>query len=300
MGREEKTDIIEKNTDIIIETIKKHLPKTEEEWELVGFVNKRNDVFTFGNDSKILGRLFEVITFDALEKSAHELGYKLGMSEMQTVYPDYYFFDENNKKIGIDVKTTYRRSENAKFGFTGGSFTSFMRNGSKNILGHYDDYISHYILGVVYVREEHPTLGKVDLDRRTSIIPAYKDVEVFVQEKYRICGDKKGSGNTDNIGTIKANNIRPFEYGAGPFSYLGEDIFNHYWINHPRYTDTKETKKSLYNDIPSYLDWLDRNNSKNVDCLRKKYSEYLHDYKEQSKLGYIDYWYEFSKFDLSN
>ncbi|AXY26771.1 restriction endonuclease [Suicoccus acidiformans] len=280
---------MQKHTDIIISTITKHLPTTEEEWELVGFVNKKDDIYTFGNDSKILGRLFEVITFDALEKSANELGFQLGMSEKQTVYPDYYFFDSIGNKIGIDVKTTYRRSEKAKFGFTGGSFTSFMRNGTKNIVGHYDDYKAHYILGVVYVREEKPTHGRVKLDKRTGIIPAYKDVEVFVQEKFRICGDKKGSGNTDNIGTIKASNIQPFVYGAGPFSYLGEDVFNHYWTNHPRYTDSKEVRDSLFTDLSSYISWIRKTDSKQASILQDKYDQYLVDYRKQTELGNIDY-----------
>ncbi|MDU0403410.1 Type-2 restriction enzyme EcoRV [Lactococcus lactis] len=61
--------------------------------------------------------------------------------------------------------------------------------------------------------------GKISLKDVETIIPAYKNIEVFVQEKFRICGDKKGSGNTDNIGTIKANSIEPFVFGAGPFLF---------------------------------------------------------------------------------
>ncbi|WP_332058472.1 type II restriction endonuclease, partial [Streptococcus canis] len=239
-------------TDKIIETITKYLPKDENEWELVGFVNKKKEIYTFGSDSKIIGRLFEVIAFEALNNSAIELGYTLHESDQQTVYPDFYFVKPNGRKIAVDIKTTYRRSEKAKFGFTGGSFTSFMRNGTKNIVGNYSDYDGHYILGVVYTRETNPTTGKVAFENLDSIIPAYKNIEIFVQEKYRICGDKKGSGNTDNIGTITSASIKPFVYGAGPFSILGKDTFHDYWVNHPRYTDSKEKKQSLYNNIDTY------------------------------------------------
>ncbi|WP_332058404.1 type II restriction endonuclease, partial [Streptococcus canis] len=71
-------------TDKIIETITKYLPKDENEWELVGFVNKKKEIYTFGSDSKIIGRLFEVIAFEALNNSAIELGYTLHESDQQT------------------------------------------------------------------------------------------------------------------------------------------------------------------------------------------------------------------------
>ena len=64
-------------TDKIIDTIAKYLPKNENEWELVGFINKKKEIYTFGSDSKIIGRLFEVIAFEALQRSANELGYTL-------------------------------------------------------------------------------------------------------------------------------------------------------------------------------------------------------------------------------
>lgn len=269
------------HNDIIIETINKYLPKNEYEWELVGFINKDKEIFAFGNDSKIIGRLFEVVATDALINAGKELGYKLGETAEQTVYPDFYFIKPNGKRIAIDIKTTYRKfnrnGEVSKFGFTGGSFTSFMRNGTKNIDGHYNDYDGHYIIGVLYSREDEPTIGKTTLDNLENIIPAYKHPEVFIQEKYRICGDKKGSGNTDNIGTIKSNTIEPFVFGAGPFAFMGAESFHHYWTNHPRYRDSDAMKKSLYSDINSYIKWL-RETKKEIllaNEYEKKYNEYL-------------------------
>ena len=41
-------------TDKIIDTITKYLPKNENEWELVGFINKKKEIYTFGNDSKMI------------------------------------------------------------------------------------------------------------------------------------------------------------------------------------------------------------------------------------------------------
>ncbi|UBH15786.1 type II restriction endonuclease [Macrococcus armenti] len=274
---------MERNTDSIIKKINSYLPNNDTEWELVGFINKRKEIFAFGNDSKIIGRLFEVIVYDALKKTADDLGYELFESDQQTVYPDFYFVKNNGRKIAIDIKTTYRRSEKTRYGFTAGSFTSFMRNGTKNIVGNYSDYDGHYILGIVYNREISPTKGMKDITEINSIVPAYKDIEYFIQEKFRICGEKKGSGNTDNIGTIKANSIDPFIYGAGPFAFLGEDVFFDYWKNYPRNTETKEVKKTLFNDIPSYIKWVFRKDEEKARLLERKYEEYLEFYNEKEQ-----------------
>lgn len=59
-----------------------------------------------------------------------------------------------------------------------------MRNGTKNIVGNYSDYDAHYMLEVVYTLEENPTTGKVDFENLNTIVPAYKHIEVFVQEKF--------------------------------------------------------------------------------------------------------------------
>lgn len=272
---------MKKYTDKIITTINKHLPTNEDAWLLLGFVNKEKTIYTFGNDSKIIGRLFEVLVKDALEAAAADLNYTLREAEKQTVYPDFYFEKEGGKKIAIDIKTTYRKTETSKYRFTGGSFTSFMRNGTKNIHGEYSDYVAHYILGIVYTREEHPTTGTVNIDDLNTIIPAYKNVEFFVQEKFRICGDSKGSGNTDNIGTISSNRLDPFIYGAGPFSYLGKDTFHDYWTHYPKYKDGDETKKSLYTNLPGYIEWIKKKDKEKGGLLEEKYNKYLEDFKKQ-------------------
>ena len=260
-------------SDNIIETITKYIPKRECDFELVGFISKKKEIYTFGNDSKILGRLFEVIVADALNNAAIELKYTLGEPAKQTVYPDFYFIKPDGRRIAVDVKTTYRDYNNSgtlkRFGFTAGSFTSYLRDNTKNIDGKYSDYDKHYILGVLYTREDFPTTGKASLNDLEKIVPAYKYPEIFIQEKHRICGEKKGSGNTDNIGTIKSNDIQTFKEGMGPFSFMGYEAFKLYWTNHHRNTDSKKKKESLYKDIPEFIKWLA--DTKREDELAKKF-----------------------------
>ena len=102
----------------------------------------------------------------------------------------------------------------------------------------------------------------------------------FIQEKYRICGESKGSGNTDNIGTISSNKLEPFIFGAGPFSFLGPEVFHDYWVNYPRYKDSAETKASLYTNISGYIDWVRETDEEKAQNLLEKYTEYLKKYQE--------------------
>jgi len=157
------------------------------------------------------------------------------MSDRQTVYPDFTMLKSENDfdKIAIDIKTTYRKFDKSgklkKFGYTLGSFASFIRNNTKNIMYPYNTYSQHYVIGFLYSRNEYSIEGKIvnsaELD---SILPPYKDVEFFVQEKYKIAGDKPGSGNTENIGSFLTTNINDFKLGNGPFSILGKDIYEEY------------------------------------------------------------------------
>ena len=87
------------------------------------------------------------------------------------VHSDFYFVKPKEIKI-VDIKLTYRRDEKAKFGFSGGSFTTFMRKGIKNIVGDYSDYDDNYILGC-YTDEFKPITGKVYFENLDSIISLY-------------------------------------------------------------------------------------------------------------------------------
>ena len=65
--------------------------------------------------------------------------------------------ESDNQKIAVDVKTTYRRFTAGgtwKAGFTLGSYTSFMRRNTKNIVFPYERYAKHYIIGFIYTRVE--------------------------------------------------------------------------------------------------------------------------------------------------
>jgi hypothetical protein len=160
---------------------------------------------------------------------------------------------DSRDKIAIDIKTTYIRSDGSSVKFTLGSFGSYIRNNTKNIAYRYTDYAKHYVIGFIYKRNDSAQESRVySHEDRASIQFPYHDVKFFMQEKYKIAGDKPGSGNTENIGSISTSEFSDFKDGNGPFSELGQDIFDLYWKYYPKY---RENPKA-YTSLSEFLNWL--------------------------------------------
>lgn len=247
--------------------------------EIVGFVSEKGDIYTVGSDSKIIGRLFEVLTQPVLENVAKELNMELYESPRQTIYPDFWLSskdDPSNGRIAIDIKTTYRKSSHSKFGYTLGSYTSFLRNGTKNIAGDYEMYSDHLIIGFLYSRNNNYLTQVVPFSEIQTIQPPVSNIKYFVAEKYKISGEKPGSGNTANIGTIASNNILDFVNEKGPFAILGNEVFEDYWRNYPTPSE-RANNKAFFNDLEGYINWKKSINLKQGEILEKKYKEYLSD-----------------------
>lgn len=214
------------------------------DFNVIGLLCSDKNVLTLGSDSKLIGRIFELLSFGVLTNICENNNWRLEETESQTVYPDFTIINENGEKIAVDIKTTYRRYNSKhqmkKYGFTLGSFGSFLRNNTKNIAYPYNEYVQHYVIGFVYDRVVNAKAGIVN-NINDTIIQPYSNVEFFIQEKYKIAGDKPGSGNTENIGSLQSCDINDFKGGKGPFAKLGNDIFEKYWKGYPTYrASTKE------------------------------------------------------------
>lgn len=218
------------------------------DFNVLGLLLNDKRVLTLGSDSKLIGRIFELITSQLLLEICNQYNWKLEETESQTVYPDFTIIKDDNSKIAIDIKTTYRRylknGNVANYGFTLGSFASFLRNNTKNIAYPYDQYSSHYVIGFIYDRVPNSKAGVIK-EQSETIVPPYTNVEYFIQEKYKIAGDKPGSGNTENIGSISSNNINDFIDGNGIFTSYGETIFEDYWRGYPKYRATHKNYTSF-------------------------------------------------------
>lgn len=213
-----------------------------------GMLSQDDKVFPLGTDTKVLSTVFELYARPLIQDIADSFGLRVEEAK-QTIYPDFTLLTNpsSRDKIAIDVKTTYRRPQII---FTLGSYTSFLRNNTKNILYPYNHYAEHWILGFVYTREDATNTDYYPLSERGSLSAPYSHVEWFAQEKYKIAGEQPGSGNTTNIGSIRTTNIEDFRQGRGPFAALGEETFRDYWRNFGKTAATRQ-----YSDIRGYQRW---------------------------------------------
>jgi len=224
-------------------------------WEIRGLLRKNNKVHVFGSDTKVLSTVFELLCTPFVTAIATRHEYAVEPAP-QTVYPDFTLLKsgESKRKIAIDVKTTYRRGAR-QFRYTLGSYTSFLRNGTKNILYPYDHYSDHWVIGFLYTRVD-PTPDAdvvVEFAERLRLTAPYKDVEWFVQEKHKIVGESPASGNTTNIGSFPTADIEDLRRGRGPFAALGKEVCDEYWRNFDR-----ESSSRRYRSLAEYQRLRDR------------------------------------------
>jgi hypothetical protein len=229
------------------------------DWVVKGFIDIAKNIYTISVDTKVVSKIMELLLFPKICHFAQEYGYKMVLCKEQNFYPDVSFIDANNNIYAVDLKSTYRKSEKEVNGMTLGAFTGYFRDrkSTKNISYAYEKYIGHFVLGVIYSRtdgdvDEKKVYQLSDLQNITSVICDFK---FFVQEKYRIALDRPGSGNTKNIGSVIK--IDDLIKGQGPFTDLGEEIFDDYWM----YYLTKDMAKAIdlknapYKNLKEYKEY---------------------------------------------
>lgn len=220
------------------------------DWVVKGFIDIFRNVYTISGDTKVVSKLIELMLFPHFVAFANDHNFKLVLAREQNHYPDLTFVDDSGYKFALDLKSTYRISNDTVNTMTLGAFTGYFRNrqSSKNITFPYREYAGHYVLGIIYSRTE---LGIDELnihtvDQLEDIPSVVRDMQFFAQPKYRIAKDQPGSGNTKNIGAV--GKINDLVNGSGPFAQLGEELFDDYWI----YYLTRDMARAVELEAPPY------------------------------------------------
>lgn len=253
------------------------------EWTIKGFIDIYKNIYTISSDTKIVSKILEIHIFPLILKFAKDHNYKLVLAEKQNWYPDLTFIrlDDDEAKFAVDIKTTFRRN-NSDVGFTLGSHGSYFkeRDKKKNIQYPYNQYLGHFVLGVIYTRtdmtefpdteiyhvkeldeEYESALNKIGERQVTSvsnlhsITSVIKDFDFFSAEKWKIAGDQQGSGNTANIGC--GMSISNLKKERGIFSYIGEEWFDDYWTAHGTQF-VKDGKTVTFKNLKEYLIYRNR------------------------------------------
>ena len=225
------------------------------EWAVKGFVDVYKRIYTVSSDTKVVSKIIELCIFPFLCRFAEENELTLELTKEQNFYPDVTFIDKEGNLFAVDVKSSYRKSETRINGMTLGAFTGYFRNreSCKNTAYSYGDYKAHLVLGVIYSMcegiDERTTYRLQELGSISSVI---RDIECFVQEKWRIASCHPGSGNTKNIGSV--TDIETIKGGSGPFSGYGEDMFDDYWMHYLTMDMARKAELSapFYHDMQTY------------------------------------------------
>lgn len=223
-------------------------------WDIKGVIDSQKRIYTISNDTKLISKVFELITTPIVMDIAESQDIEVIESDRQTVYPDLTFIMLDESKIALDVKSTYRRNRDRVAGFTLGSYTGYLRNPTKNIMFPYGEYKEHWVLGFIYSRVDDIEAEIIPVNKMDEIEPVIKDIKIIIQPKYKIASERPGSGNTANIGSV--TDIKRLERGEGPFAKYGEEVFEDYWRNFiQRKAARDQGKKQPYRDIKEYLQW---------------------------------------------
>ena len=227
------------------------------DWVIKGFIDVFRNIYAISVDTKVISKVMELLLFPELARFAEAHGLKMVLAEHQNYYPDISLIDGEGHRFAVDLKSTYRTRPDRVNGMTLGAFTGYFRDrqSKKNITFPYATYSAHVVLGIIYSKTEESgdecrRYGLDELERITSVI---SDFEFFVQEKFRIASDRPGSGNTKNIGS--ATRVTNLVNGTGPFSELGIEIFDDYWMYYLTNDMARaaELPKRPYTNLKSYL-----------------------------------------------
>lgn len=243
-----------------VEELNPYVETDDGQWTVKGFIDTYRRVYTISSDTKIVSKILEIHLFPKFLEFAEKRGYKIVLADHQNYYPDITFVDEKSgSKFAVDFKTTYRLPNHPDYcnGFTLGSHGEYFvnRSSTKNIQFPYEEYSGHFCLGIIYSRHAERDIDETKfypVDELDSIASVIKEFEFFVVEKWRIASDKRGSGNTANIGSI--THIEDIKDGRGLFSKLGESWFDDYWMNYGQITITGDSGKT--SKITSLTDFV--------------------------------------------
>lgn len=231
----------------------------EGEWIIKGFIDVYRRIYTISVDTKIISKVLELLLFPMFQEFGRKHRLQIELCPQQNFYPDLTFtHPKSGRKFAVDIKSTYRTSDEEVNGMTLGAFTGYFRNrdSAKNTLYPYGRYAGHFVLGVIYskcdkVADERKIFGLEDLANIPSVI---RDFRFFAQPKFNIASARPGSGNTKNIGSV--TKIEQLVNGTGPFATLGEEVYDDYWM----FYLTRDMAQALnvkrpYTNLQTYVEY---------------------------------------------
>ncbi len=248
-----------------VKSYKSYLETDSHDWIVKGFIDVNKNVYTITNDTKVVSKIIEILLIPRLELFAKRNNMTLELPSAQNFYPDLTFKDSEGHLFAVDFKSSYYDGNTAN-GLTLGSYWGYFRERDvvKSMDYTYNSYSAHIVLGMLYKQSVTDANEKdvYSVDELSAIHSVIEHFIFFVQPKWKIAKDIPGSGNTRNIGGI--SNIDDLVSGNGPFSKLGEEVFDDYWMNYYNKVDARTAGIGTprYHNLETYKAYLQAQSEK--------------------------------------
>ena len=186
-------------------------------WNFVGILDTKKRIHPIPKNLNFQA-LFERLVLEKLAILSKEHKIEVIDNENIRSYPDMVLKGGKlgNKLVALDVKTG-RRVGN-RTGFTLGSYAGYFRKCDKKLCCNgqycYDDFTDHWDICFIY-----------DWDGKKDTLHMISNIQIVVQEKWRLASRRTGTGTTTAIGSI--NDIDKIISGQGDFKNEAE--FIKYW-----------------------------------------------------------------------
>lgn len=189
-------------------------------WNFVGILDTEKKLHPIPKNIQVQA-LFEYLALKRLGKIAEKFDCKIIEASNAREYPDATLEggELDDKRIAVDMKTTRRIKPNRISGFTIGSYAGYFRNPDKKMPGcriPYGKFSEHWIVSFIY-----------DWNKNADTLHMISNVELIVQEKWRMASRTTGTGTTTAMGSIR--DITKIKRGQGDFD--SEEEFLHFWRN---------------------------------------------------------------------
>ena len=189
-------------------------------WNVRGLIDMNGNVLPLPKDSKVVTMIFEELGWLRIQKLVNKYKCKCIRGGSRQ-YPDVTLEGGKleNKIIALEFKSARKIDKNKCSRMSLGSFAGYFLEPYKKspwCVKPYGVYTEHWVIGFLYRwNPDADTLNMVS------------DVEVVIQEKWRIASKYTATGDTAHIGSV--DDIKRLKEGKGDFK--SEKEFEDYWRN---------------------------------------------------------------------
>lgn len=185
------------------------------DWTVKGFIDYYQNIYSISTDTKVVSKIIELMIFPKFLIFAEKNNFTLKLSPHQNFYPDITFIDnKTGEKYAVDLKSTYRVTEDEVNGMTLGAFTGYFRNrtSTKNVLYPYNDYKCHYVFGIIYSRTDISKIEEYIVSKGINITKAQRKLIVTYinensDEKWTSVLEKFDSNTLNDNDRIKIDSL---------------------------------------------------------------------------------------------